>query len=153
MRRNPATPSRIHAHVPAPNRHIIIDGMSIGLPHSEQELLTEFDTNKDFSYCKLCGWAYQGALTRSADAATPQSPRFLDAVNDRRIAANNHYSLAHSEAERQAYESSGLFLCPEAAIKLAPLGIIDLTGIVRTPEVRQAYAEASRTHTDAQIAG
>lgn len=125
--------------------NILLEGMSIGLPTGNP---FEFDSTKPCSYCKLCGWVYQDYNTRIA--VTPYE--VAQAEEGRRNKANSHYMLAHSEAQRKAYEGSGLFLYPEAAYKLASKGIISITDLVNNEETRRAYAESSPIPLDKDFA-
>jgi hypothetical protein len=94
---------------------------------SAQVATAVFDPNESYSYCRLCGAIYQ-----AIDVPEPLNTAM------RRNWSEDH-SNNHSEKEHANYANSGLFLTPEAQIRLAAFGIVDLTA---NDEIRQALGES-----------
>jgi hypothetical protein len=86
----------------------------------------EINLENGFTYCRICGEVFA-----SAD------------IHERQVWSFAH-SNKHSFIEHIGLDVSGNWLTPEAAIKLAPYGVIPLADMLRDTAVAQAMFEAPR---------
>lgn len=86
----------------------------------------ELNLVNGFTYCRLCGDLF-----------------IHNNEYNRRIWSFDH-SETHHPVEHIALERSGNWLTPEAAIRLAPYGVIPLGDMVVNAAVAQAMLEAPR---------
>jgi hypothetical protein len=86
-----------------------------------------FDPDKPYCFCNLCGDIFQDI--------TINEPKNTEL---RRSWSISH-SLKHSQQEHKNYVNSGLKFLPEAQIKLAAFGIIEINN---NDETRQALRES-----------
>lgn len=124
-----------------PGRYVLLESYSHdGLTNFE------FDVNKPYRCCLLCGVVFQSPVDRSADS-NHRYPSMLEAFSaerERSEWANQHAKL-HTEKEHADFNKSGRFCTPEAAMKLVPLGIAPVSDIVLSAEHEHAGAVAPRT--------
>lgn len=95
----------------------------------------KFDPTKPYAGCRLCGEAFQSDTNRMGSQ---------EGLLEWRV---NH-NKKHSDREHIQLIKSGRNFTPDAAHKLAALGIIDFAGILNDAELASAYAEAPRAPTD-----
>lgn len=91
----------------------------------------KFDQSKPYAACRICGEAFQSDANRMGSKA---------GLSEWRIAHNK----LHSDREHIQLIKSRRYFTPEAAHRLAPLGIIDLGALVLDEEYISAYREAAR---------
>jgi hypothetical protein len=103
----------------------------------------EFDNEKPFRACLICGAIYQTELDRAPHTAQD----VIDAFQGRQKWASKHGRL-HSDEEHAKLKRSGNFCTPEAAYKLAPLGIAPIADIVLSDEHAHAARIAPRAPID-----
>lgn len=86
----------------------------------------ELNLENGFTYCRLCGdlFIHKNKINRQVWSFT--------------------HAIEHSPVEHIALERSGNWLTPEAAIRLAPYGVIPLGDMVVNTAVAQACLEAPR---------
>lgn len=111
------------------------DGIASGLAVGLHLLDIEFDPNKPFRACLICGRVYQTPLDRAGT-----NPEW--ALHNREAWAANH-AKAHSDREHHMLRISGLSMTPEAASKLAAYGVIPVLDAVTNEETAAALLESS----------
>lgn len=118
------------------------------LPSSLKAAGVEFDVLAPYSGCFLCGEVYQSPydilyLEMSEDPFTPlHKLHDVKAKADAlRFAWRSAHSNSHTTEDHERLAESKDLMTPEAAMALAPLGVIPLDG---SNEVMQALAEAPR---------
>lgn len=122
---------------PNTGRRLVAEGFQVHLPGQE------FDPRYPFTYCRLCGDAYQTPLSRSHD---PND--VIESAEDRRRWSHSHIATKHTQKQLDALEQSGLYMTPEAQHKLAPLGVIALDDFKISEAHHQAGLEAARYRED-----
>lgn len=124
------------------NRQVVFAGSMVG---REQLTGLEFNPVYFFSGCRICGAVYQEEADRNPPADNdPERPAWLHNQNERHIAWRESENNKHPMGVRQRLALSGEWCTPEAALKLAPLGIFSLTDLVMSNEVSAALREAPR---------
>lgn len=111
----------------------------------------EFDPEASFTGCLICGKVYQSKLDRKIRVMrdNPLNPlnthmtSYLHIAKDLRVRWDRNHAKTHTEAQHAELRASGAFCTPEAAAKLAPLGVFSLDH-EPTSEVAHAMAEAPR---------
>lgn len=124
---------------------VVLFGAAVGLNDSVLPNFT-FDLTKPYAGCRLCGELYQSELDRTPPVADSiQNLRVIDEAARRRERWRElHTKRMHTEKEVELFAASGLTFTPEAANRLAPLGIIPMTDAVLNGEVASALLEAPR---------
>lgn len=121
------------------------------------ESLTNFRFNlrAPWTACRICGVVYQTELDRKAyELCMANDSDYLATYEEAKAIRNewrvNHESALHTEREIRLLNLSGLSVTPEAALALAPLGIIPIgdAGNVYISEVDEALFEAPRAPTN-----
>ena len=109
-----------------------------------------FRSDRDYTYCRICGVIYQPELNRvPQDEYTQQI--VLAATILRREWSQRHARL-HTSTEHRQLAASGRHCTPDAALRLVPMGIIPLTDIVFDDESEHAGLEAPRAPlTDVEV--
>lgn len=121
------------------NKQIIASGLAIDLPSD-----LRFDINKPYSGCNLCGAVYQGPLDlRVPPGHLPENSMIAKLAYDAREEWRLKHSKTHSEMEHRMLALSGRWATPEAAQRLAALGIMSVVDMVIDDEVASALAEGS----------
>lgn len=109
--------------------------------------LTSLSVRKDreFAACRLCGAIFQARLAiELSDEEWESDPSlFEQAVAVETAEWRSKHNRKHSEKEHLAFSKRGLTFTPEAAIKLAPFGLVPVADAT-DPEIAQALAEAPR---------
>lgn len=106
----------------------------------------EFNPNRDYTYCRICGVIYQPGLNR-VPSEQYNSEVILAAEILRREWSQSH-AKTHSDHEHRMLTLSGRHCTPEALQKLVPFGIIPVSDIVFDEESEHAGLEAHRAPTD-----
>jgi hypothetical protein len=118
---------------------------SLILVHSivgRAEVSLEFDPDRPWRACMLCGKIYQRVVDRlPMDQITPLM--MVESAVARQKWANQH-SKTHTQREHDMLAMSGRTCTPEAARTLAPYGIAPVSDMVFSPEHRDAAASAPR---------
>jgi len=130
-------------------RQVIFQGSIVG---RDQLTNLEFNPTFFFSGCLICGEVYQTDEDRNPPTVDdPEYGPFLINQKERHMAWRNKENNRHPERVHRQLAISGQFCTPEAAMKLAPLGLFSLTDIVMSDEIQAALKEAPRApSTDAQ---
>jgi len=90
-----------------------------------------FDPSKPYAGCRICGEVYQSDLNRLG---------LMDGIDEWRIKHNKR----HPERIHVQFIKSNRIFSPEAAQKLAPLGVVDFASILIDQESAHALGTASR---------
>jgi hypothetical protein len=107
-------------------------GLGLGFLIGRSALVNfKFDPQYPYAACRICGEAFQSDKNRLGSQ---------EGLLEWRI---NHNKL-HADREHVQLIKSGRKFTPDAAHKLAALGIIDFDAILADPEMASAYAEAPR---------
>jgi len=123
-------------------RPVLLDHSIVG------QSATSLSIRKDREYaaCRICGDIFQPWLNQLSDEEYN--------VNLHGVAASieilewrSKHNSKHSDRQHQLFRKSGRSLTPQAAIKLAPFGLVPV-GDANDPEIVQALAEAPRAPTD-----
>jgi len=133
-------PGTYKSNAPTPPRTVMLQHSIVG----RDELTNfEFDPDKPFRCCLLCGDVYQTDADR---AIMPNSPPLViyNAPQRRQMWAELHNRQKHTDAEHRNLKLSGLMCTPEAAEKLAPYGIVPVSDIVLSDEHEHAAKQAPR---------
>lgn len=132
------------------SNQLIFQGSIVG-----REALTglEFNPTFFFSGCLICGEVYQTEEDRNPPTKDdPEYGKYLFDQKQRHIAWRDKENGRHPERIHRLLAISGNFCTPEAAIKLAPLGLFSLTDLAMSNEVSAALGEAPRAPlSDAQV--
>ena len=102
----------------------------------------EFMPDRDFVSCAICGAVFQHALSRLPVEEITEMTTL--AAELRRREWSRHHAASHTSTEHRQLAASGRKMTPEAAHKLATLGVVSLTDIVMSDEHRHAAATAPR---------
>ncbi len=131
------------------NKHVIFQGSIVG-----RETLPglEFNPAYYWSGCLICGEVYQTEEDRNPpDANDPNASGWAYEQKQRHLRWRDRENKRHPERVHRRLLLSGNFCTPEAAAKLAPLGLFSLTDLVMSDEVSAALGEAPRAPiSDAQ---
>jgi hypothetical protein len=122
--------------------HIIFKGSIVG-----REVLAGLEFNPDYFYsgCLICGDVYQTEADRNPpDAPSPEYEEYFINQKKRHFDWRYRENKRHSEREHRMLLLSGNWCTPEAARKLAPLGLFSLTDLVKGNEITAALGEAPR---------
>ena len=122
-------------------RHVLLDHSIVG------QSLTSLTIRKDreFAACRICGAIFQPWLNQLPD--DEYIPLHAAAASIEVLEWRNKHNSTHSDKEHILFNQSGRTLSPEAAIKLAPFGLVPL-GSHDDAEIAQALAEAPRAPVD-----
>lgn len=126
------TPSAAFA---SPN--VIVFGPSLTTGES-RALGMDFDAQSPYSGCRLCGALFQSALDRTPVKTLEQE---IQAVTWRREWTLKH-AKEHPTQEHIALERSGMWATPEATQKLAAVGIVPVSDIVRSQHGDGSHEQA-----------
>lgn len=107
-------------------RYVIATGFAFSEPD------VNFDANKPFRACLLCGRVFQ-----------PSDE--VNTVERREGWAVTHAKRCHTEREHHLLYLSGLTMTPEAAHKLAAFGLIPVSDMVLNEEAASALMESHPT--------
>lgn len=112
-------------------------GPTIGLPAE-----IPFRSDREYTFCRLCGAIFQPALERYPNEDYTPSVQ-AQSKEMQRWWADTH-NKTHQDWEHEQFLSSGRFLSPEATYKLVPYGIIPLSDLVFDGDSAAAGLEAPR---------
>ena len=118
--------------------HLYAVGLLVGKPDG-----MIFEPDKSFVGCLICGSVYQSSLDR--EPHTPQD--IIDATLKRQQWQRKHRTT-HTEAEHRQLLLSKRFCTPEAAQRLASLGVVAISDMVLSEEHEHALAIANSTPSD-----
>lgn len=90
-----------------------------------------FDPSKPYAGCRICGEVFQSAINRLGST---------DGITDWRMKHNRK----HNERAHVSLIKSGRNFTPDAAQRLAPLGVIDFTSMLADQESAHALRTAPR---------
>jgi len=123
-------------------RPVLLDHSIVG------QSATSLSIRKDREYaaCRICGDIYQPWLNQLSDEEYNENLHGL-AASIEILEWRTKHNRTHSEKTHKSFRQSGRTCTPEAAIKLAPFGLVPI-GDANDPEIRQALAEAPRAPTD-----
>lgn len=110
-----------------------------------------FNPHASFTGCQICGEVFQSELDRKTYLGYASPAEQIQATVQRRNWSQWHASHSHTQKEHDMLAASGRFCTPEAAMKLAPLGIVTMSDNVFSVEHEQAQAEAPRTPVDEPV--
>lgn len=123
------------------NTRTFMTGMAVGLDAIPN---LEFDINRPYRACFICGEVFQSEIDRRVPPGTlPANNMVAKIAKERRDAWANHHRFKHPIREHHALRASGRTMTPEAAHKLAAFGIIPVVDMVLDPEVKDALAKSS----------
>lgn len=124
-------------------RQVIYQGSIVGA-----SALTNFEFNPTyfFSGCLICGEVYQTKTDR--DPPEQDDGKYLHNQKRRHDEWRVRHNNTHSDDEHRKLVLSGNFCTPEAAMKLAPLGLFSLTDLVMSDEISAALKESPRAPQD-----
>lgn len=118
-------------------RSVFMKGPVIGLPAE-----IPFRSDREYTFCRICGDLFQPALERLPDA------EYTAVVREQSMAQQRWWSAEHNKTheswEHEQFERSGRFLSPEATYRLVPYGIIPLSDLVFDGDSAAAGLEAPR---------
>ena len=121
---------------------VLLDHSIIG------QTLTSLTIRKDreFAACRICGDIFQPWLnTDTPDHEYNSEIRLAASIEV--LEWRSKHNSKHSDAEHIRFNRSGRTLSPEAAIRLAPFGLVPI-GDSDDAEIAQALAEAPRAPID-----
>lgn len=126
--------------------------MRVLLDHSivgQQFTTLSIRKDREFAGCRLCGRLFQSrlAIELSDDEWESDPHLFAHAVAVETAEWRVKHNKTHSEKEHLAFVASGRTLTPEAAVKLAPFGLVPVADAQDT-EIAQALLEAPRAPID-----
>ena len=124
-------------------RPILLDHSIVG------QSATTLTIRKDREYaaCRICGAIFQSILNiKTSDVEYAPLIKLAATIetNEWRVKHNKR----HSVREHMAFRASGLTLTPEAAIKLAPYGLVPVMDAYSNHEIVDALALAGRAPVD-----
>lgn len=102
-----------------------------------------FDPTCDYAGCRICGDVFQSGLDRKPERTAYEQVRAVKLRVEWRI----KHDKTHTDAERRQLIASGRQCTPEAAQKLAPLGVYPLSDLVFSEETAHAMGTAPRMPT------
>jgi hypothetical protein len=117
--------------------------MHVTPPGLQQEMNETFNPRAAFTGCCICGQTFQSPLDRKVYHGYASPAEEVQATVQRRNWSQHHASKMHTQKEHDMLAASGRFCTPEAAHKLAPLGVVTLTDSFHE-ENRAAQEEAPR---------
>jgi hypothetical protein len=132
--------------LPDKPRHVVGTGFLVG-----KEELTNFlfDPSKPYSACRICGEVFQTELDRRIPPGhEPHNSLIARLGKLRRDEWRKTHHGTHTEQQHNMLALSGSFATPEAAQKLAQMGIIPISDMVLNDESEAALAEGSATPTE-----
>jgi len=123
-------------------RPILLDHSIVG------QSATTLTIRKDREYaaCRICGDIFQPWLNQLSDEEYDAKLHGL-AASIEILEWRTKHNKRHTDAQHISFQHSGRTLSPEAAIKLAPFGVVPI-GDVADEEIAQALAEAPRAPVD-----
>lgn len=126
--------------------------MKLLLDHSivGQTALSNFTFRKDRPYagCRLCGDLFQPRFMIEANHIQYELAVARRNAGEQEIVQwREQHNLRHTAAEHLALAKSGLTFTPEAALKMAPFGLVPIAD-AEVPEIAQALREAPRAPVD-----
>lgn len=117
---------------------LVLDHTIVG-----QELTTlTIRKDREWAGCRICGATFQAnkAIKTPNDLYTREVE--LEVAIETREWRTKHAGI-HSSSVHESFQRSGRTFAPDAALKLAPFGIVPIED-ASDPEVAQALLEASR---------
>lgn len=126
--------------------------MKVLLDHSivgQQFTTLSIRKDREFAGCRICGRLFQSRLAiELQDEEWESDPSlFAHAVAVETAEWRVKHNKTHSEKEHRQLEARGLTFTPEAAVKLAPFGLVPILDAMH-PEIAQALLEAPRAPVD-----
>jgi len=112
-------------------------GPTIGLPAE-----IPFRSDREYTFCRLCGDIFQPALERYSDE--DYTPLVQAQSQEMQRWWRDTHNKTHQDWEHEQFLNSGRFLSPEATYKLVPYGIIPLSDLVFDGDSAAAGLEAPR---------
>ena len=105
--------------------------------------------DREFAGCRLCGAVFQSRMAIEVGDEEWAADRlvFETAVAIETREWRTKHSRKHTKRAHMQLEESGLTMTPEAAIKLAPFGLVPV-GDAEVVEIAQALREAPRAPID-----
>lgn len=98
----------------------------------------EFNLNKPFRCCCICGALRQTEADRTANTVS----EIAQTAWIRQRWAVKH-AKTHSIKEHELFKLSGLVMTPEAAKRLVAFGVVSIGDAIRSPEISRALFESS----------
>lgn len=109
---------------------LVATGFSVGLETVDGIM---YDPRAPYRACLICGVVFQPTLN------TPRARQEWAISHGKEHTAKEHVDL----------RKSGRLCTPEAALRLAAFGLIDVTGLIMDDELKSAYREAPRLPVEA----
>lgn len=105
--------------------------------------------DREFAGCRVCGAIFQSRMAIEVSDEEWEADRlvFETAVAVETRQWRNKHTRTHSKRAHMQLEESGLTFTPEAAIRLAPFGLVPV-GDAEVAEIAQAMREAPRAPID-----
>ena len=118
-------------------KELLLDHSIVG------QSLTSLSIRKDKPYagCRICGAVFQSSLVHRL------APVVAD-VQRETIEWRQRHARTHSEREHRQFVRSGRTFSPEAAHRLAPFGLVPLSGALFDAEITHALLTAPRAPFD-----
>lgn len=112
-----------------------------------------FDPHEPYTACLICGTVFQQDIDRNPHHyVVPAFQNNIELVREYATSIrkewSHHHAKEHKEREHDDLKNSGRFCTPEAAIKLAAYGIINLVDAVMDNEVDHALRESKAIPTE-----
>lgn len=112
-----------------------------------------FRLDCEYTACLICGEVYQSSYDRNPELHLSNWLPTIETVGlfaqlMRKEWSRRHAKEEHTEKEHEDLRASGRFYTPEAAIKLAAFGLIDLVGLVMDDEIEDALRQSSPVPTN-----
>lgn len=126
--------------------------MKVLLDHSivgQSETTLTIRKDREFAGCRLCGAVFQSRMAIEVSDEEWAADRlvFETAVAVETRQWRTEHNRTHAGGEHIHLAASGLTFTPEAAIKLAPFGLVPV-GDAEVVEIAQALREAPRAPID-----
>ena len=125
---------------------VILDHSIVG------QSATTLTINKDreFAACRICGAIFQSYFNTNAisDEEYAADPTLALAAKCETQEWRRFHNLKHPESVHRAFRATGLTLTPEAALKLAPFGIVPIGDALTNDDTPCALLEAKRAPQD-----
>ena len=113
---------------------LFVHGAAVGL---SQITNLKFDIGRPYTYCRICGSLYQSDSDRSA---VTDEEKYI--ASEKRRNWSIKHSKDHLDIEHIMLLKSGLWVTPEAQIKLASFGVISVQDMVFNDEIEAALKES-----------
>ena len=125
--------------------------MRVLLDHSivgQSATTLTFNKDRPYAGCRLCGDLFQPRWFIEANHIQYELAAARRNAGHQEIAEwREKHNERHTTAEHLALAESGMTFTPEAAIKLAPFGLVPIAD-AEVPEIAQALREAPRAPVD-----